>query len=116
MTFTELFAALALSALFLSGLASAALPALEADARAERLRERAFETGFVIDGFRAACRSGPSAFPEWKRAVQAVRGLGEITLRECPSPAAAKTGMGVWLLSVSVGGERVNVYAEGPLP
>ena len=75
MTFTELFAALALSALFLSGLASAALPALEADARAERLRERAFETGFVIDSFRAACLSGSAAFPEWKRAVAAVRDL-----------------------------------------
>ena len=72
MTFTELTVAVALTVLFLCGLASASLPLAEADARSERLLREARETDFVIRGFRNACAREGGDFTGWTQAIALV--------------------------------------------
>lgn len=115
MTFTELFAALTVMALFLTGLSGVVRPAFETAARTERIYEAARETDFVIQSFRSACRSGASGITEWRQAVLVVNGLENISVAECSAPAAAMSGKRVWKMTFSIEGHELTVYAEGPL-
>ncbi len=110
MTFTELTVAVALTVLFLCGLASASLPLAEADARSERLLREARETDFVIRGFRNACAREGGDFTGWTQAIALVDSLEGVSIRSAELPS----GRTLWKLSCTVFGRPLTVYEEAP--
>lgn len=109
MTFSELLISAALITIFLAGFSSAAKPVIEANLAAERAMVEAKETSFVINSFRAACRTGSYDFGEWRRAVSVVEDTKDITI----SKLSTKDGSLVWRLTCIVFGRAISVYAEG---
>ncbi len=109
MTFTELGAAVLILALFFAGLSSAAAPAARLYAGSCRSLREARELSFVIESFRAECRSGDADFAEWKRAVSVVDGVKGIEI----SALETGDGTGAWRLSCEAYGVPLEVLAAG---